>query len=339
MISSRLRIFVCMKAAVCCFIWLGISGVAQAQTVANRKDTKSQSRDEPKSIIPYKNEVRKLASALVPERLQQTGETLILVIGSHGEVLKAEFVYEFEQDNSLRLLESKTKQIIAATVFPPLPQWYENKALPVWLPLESINTPFREVSIQPVKPAYRTEKSSTKSKQGNGFEGVDTREPIFDRTKLHGPDRFREYPARSPTVPPGAMLDAPLVPPGFRAGEKGGIQGGTPSLLKVNIEAGNIAPYRKELLRHLSKIIPEQLISDPCIFLLCIANDGTILKVEILEPTTKELQERSKRRLLKALEGTVFTPLPAWFTGRNLTFKINTATLQGIKDKSGRQPQ
>jgi TonB family protein len=89
--------------------------------------------------------------------------------------------------------------------------------------------------------------------------------------------------------------------------------------------SGNIAPYRKELLQTISKELPPEVgafISGTVQF--AVSKNGKVKNAEVLESTGNP----KKDALIKSsIEKMQFAPLPDWFKGQELTFKIDLTRL------------
>lgn len=110
---------------------------------------------------------------------------------------------------------------------------------------------------------------------------------------------------------------------GLGAGQGEGIQGGEVVKPPVQVgsisKVGNIAPYRKEILYRIAQNWHPKRPVEGVVVLLVIAHDGTLLDKEFV---VKSGSRRSDNEIMKAIEETQFPPLPEWYKGRSLTFKV-----------------
>jgi hypothetical protein len=116
------------------------------------------------------------------------------------------------------------------------------------------------------------------------------------------------YPIAEPPPPPCAMIATRL-----------------PSQSSHRIQ--NIAPYRRELHRRLNESLLAQikakqlteLASCDTILLLTIATDGSLIHSELLQKTGISKLDNA---IINASRTTKFEPLPDWYKGEQLSFKI-----------------
>jgi hypothetical protein len=82
---------------------------------------------------------------------------------------------------------------------------------------------------------------------------------------------------------------------------------------------GNIALYRKEIYDKVSQGWHPKRAVESVVVLLVIAHDGSLLEREIVVGSGSK---RSDKEILKAIDETQFPPLPEWFKGKRLNFKL-----------------
>lgn len=84
--------------------------------------------------------------------------------------------------------------------------------------------------------------------------------------------------------------------------------------------SGNIAPYRQELIRHISVHLPRELNPlDGEVVQLVIGKDGSVVSTQIIESAGNK---RKDAKITAALQEMHFAPLPEWYRGEQLTFRI-----------------
>lgn len=154
-------------------------------------------------------------------------------------------------------------------------------------------------------------------------------EEIVDRSKLKGAERFRGfYPYKeNPRLPEGMVQDVPIsrLPPGSVRDLLLRLPGkpSTTSSAPFSSLAGYITPYRKDLLLRLQGKLPTSAKNESFVLLLTITRDGSLLKAEFSsEAENKTLKDSFKKSVLNAINNIEFAPLPSWFQGAHLTFKI-----------------
>lgn len=99
--------------------------------------------------------------------------------------------------------------------------------------------------------------------------------------------------------------------------------------------SGNIAPYRTELFQRIgANWHPRINTASSIVVKIEIAHDGSLLCAEILESSGNK---KTDKAAIAAIEGTEFAPLPEWYKGESLTFKINMDKV--LEKSSGVQEQ
>lgn len=93
---------------------------------------------------------------------------------------------------------------------------------------------------------------------------------------------------------------------------------------KINFQLGNIGPYRRDLLKRIEKIRPELvLIRDKeavlIYVLLTLEKQGELKKIWIDKGCGDNVAEEKLLNFLKTIQ---YEPLPTWYTGNDLTFRI-----------------
>lgn len=88
---------------------------------------------------------------------------------------------------------------------------------------------------------------------------------------------------------------------------------------------GNIAPYRNSLLLALARNWHPQGRLHAVTLLLTIGKDGALLNSQILQSSGKDKFDRAA---LEAASTTEFPPLPEWYQGEQLNFKLELSSQQ-----------
>ena len=91
---------------------------------------------------------------------------------------------------------------------------------------------------------------------------------------------------------------------------------------------GNIAPYRKSLLMRIAQNWHPKKKNEVMTIQVAIGKDGQVLSAEILESSGNK---RSDKEAIAAVEATEFEPLPEWYKGEQLTFKIDFAKVEALQ--------
>jgi TonB family protein len=93
---------------------------------------------------------------------------------------------------------------------------------------------------------------------------------------------------------------------------------------------GNIAPYRKEVLhRFYQNWHPTRKVQRKMILLLTISRDGSVCDAELFE---RSGDRKSDDEVLRTASDTQFEPLPEWFKGESLTFKLAIDSAEIVQD-------
>ncbi|MBX9879413.1 MAG: TonB C-terminal domain-containing protein [Candidatus Obscuribacterales bacterium] len=92
---------------------------------------------------------------------------------------------------------------------------------------------------------------------------------------------------------------------------------------------GNIGPYRKDLLMRLAQNWKPQNPGQNIFVIIVIAPDGTVLSSAIDEEKSNA-NKKAYKEALKAVEETKFAPLPDWYRGKQLTFKIELSKVEAV---------
>jgi TonB family protein len=83
---------------------------------------------------------------------------------------------------------------------------------------------------------------------------------------------------------------------------------------------GNIAPYRKDMLIRIAQNWHPKRKTESIIIIVTIDHDGKLLADEIFQSSGNK---KSDKEALAAVESTEFAPLPDWYKGDQLQFKIS----------------
>jgi hypothetical protein len=196
---------------------------------------------------------------------------------------------------------------------------------------------------------FNTNSHAQAPKTGTGNTGIDSPEEIVDRNNLKGAERFRGfYPFRAnPRLPEGMVQDVPISRHPLRPGSVRdlllrlpGPGGPSPtSTALFSSVVGYITPYRKDLLLRLQAKLPTSAKKESCVLLLTIARDGSLLKSEFSsEAENKTLKDSSKKSVLDAINSIEFAPLPSWFSGARLTFRIAFPLIDDPDQARSEQP-
>lgn len=90
---------------------------------------------------------------------------------------------------------------------------------------------------------------------------------------------------------------------------------------------GNIGPYRKDLLVRLAQNWKPKQPNQNIIVLLTIAHDGKLLASEIFQSSGSK---KADKEALASVEATEFAPLPDWYKGDQLKFKIELSKVEAV---------
>jgi len=91
---------------------------------------------------------------------------------------------------------------------------------------------------------------------------------------------------------------------------------------------GNIAPYRKDMLIRIAQNWHPKRKNESIIVLVTIDHEGKLLSDEVLESSGNK---KSDKEALAAIEATEFGPLPDWYKGDQLQFKINLDKVEALQ--------
>ncbi len=90
---------------------------------------------------------------------------------------------------------------------------------------------------------------------------------------------------------------------------------------------GNIGPYRKDLLMRLAKNWTRQANGTVPVVVIELAKDGTLRSVVI---SVSSGSKESDKAAIEAVKKTQFAPLPDWYRGDKLTFKIELSKVEAV---------
>ncbi len=91
---------------------------------------------------------------------------------------------------------------------------------------------------------------------------------------------------------------------------------------------GNIAPYRRDLLAKIAASWHPKRKNETLTIQIQIGKDGQVLSVEIVESSGNKKADKEAQA---AIEATEFSPLPEWYKGEQLTFKIDLAKVEQLQ--------
>ncbi|HEY9793026.1 MAG TPA: energy transducer TonB [Candidatus Obscuribacterales bacterium] len=106
-------------------------------------------------------------------------------------------------------------------------------------------------------------------------------------------------------------------------GGPGNIQGA------VKNGMGNIAPYRKDMLLRISQNWHPQRRSESLILLVKLAHDGSVISSEVVQSAG---HKDSDDAALTAIASTAFAPLPDWYQGQTLSFKVSMDKVERLQN-------
>lgn len=92
---------------------------------------------------------------------------------------------------------------------------------------------------------------------------------------------------------------------------------------------GNIGPYRRDLLMKIAANWHPKRKVEAMTVQIQIGKDGQVLSVEIIESSGNK---RADKEAQAAIEATEFAPLPDWFKGDELTFKIDMKKVEQYQE-------
>ena len=92
-----------------------------------------------------------------------------------------------------------------------------------------------------------------------------------------------------------------------------------------NRAMGNIAPYRRDLLMRIAASWHPKHKNETMTVQIQVGRDGQVLSVDVVESSGNK---RADKEAMAAIEATEFAPLPDWYKGDQLTFKIDLAKVE-----------
>ncbi len=117
------------------------------------------------------------------------------------------------------------------------------------------------------------------------------------------------------------------------AGTGEGPAGGVPAIATrlpagAGRAMGNIAPYRKDLLLRLAQNWHPKRTYENLIVLVVLDHDGHLVSSEIFQSSGNK---KGDKEALEAVQATEYAPLPDWFKGETLTFKIELSKVEALQ--------
>lgn len=91
---------------------------------------------------------------------------------------------------------------------------------------------------------------------------------------------------------------------------------------------GNIAPYRRDMLTRIAMNWHPKSKNEAMTIQIAIGKDGSVLSVEIVESSGNK---KADKEAIAAIEATEFSPLPDWYKGEQLSFKIDFAKVEALQ--------
>ncbi len=91
---------------------------------------------------------------------------------------------------------------------------------------------------------------------------------------------------------------------------------------------GNIGPYRKEMLIRIAQNWHPKKKAEDIIVLITLDHDGKLLSDEIFQSSGSK---KADKEALAAVESTEFAPLPDWYKGDQLPFKIELSKVEALQ--------
>jgi TonB family protein len=88
---------------------------------------------------------------------------------------------------------------------------------------------------------------------------------------------------------------------------------------------GNIGPYRKNLLHRIGQNWHPTDLSGNITLLITLDRDGNLLASEVLESSGSR---RLDKQAIVAVKNTEFAPLPEWFKGNHLQFRVELTNVE-----------
>jgi len=90
---------------------------------------------------------------------------------------------------------------------------------------------------------------------------------------------------------------------------------------------GNIAPYRKDLLVRLAQNWHPKKSYESLIVLITVDHGGKLLSSEIFQSSGSK---KADKEAMAAVDATEFAPLPEWYKGESLTFRIELSKVESV---------
>lgn len=148
--------------------------------------------------------------------------------------------------------------------------------------------------------------------------------------RSHGQwERYLEQKEKASSQQPreSGYMDAAVIAPKSSQAKPSTSSLVTTTITDQQESIGNIAPYRSEIIKKINENwravakpkTPSTIDSTPTVMVV-IAKDGALLSIELLESSGNK---KTDRRAMDAIESTDFPPLPEWFTGESVKFKIH----------------
>lgn len=96
----------------------------------------------------------------------------------------------------------------------------------------------------------------------------------------------------------------------------------------TNRAMGNIAPYRKDMLIRIAANWNPKRKYENIILLVEVSREGQLLRCEVVESSGNK---KADNEAIKAIEQTEFAPLPEWYKGESIPFKIELAKVEAAR--------
>lgn len=106
--------------------------------------------------------------------------------------------------------------------------------------------------------------------------------------------------------------------------------GGDEIALNVNNQRamGNIGPYRKELLMKIAANWHPKHKNETMTVQIQLGKDGSVISCEVVESSGNK---RADKEAQAAIESTEFSPLPPWYKGNDMIFRIDLAKVENLQ--------
>jgi TonB family protein len=116
------------------------------------------------------------------------------------------------------------------------------------------------------------------------------------------------------------------------AGTGEGPAGGVPAIATrlpagAVLARGNIAPYRKDMLMRIAQNWHPKKSYEELMVLITIDHDGHLVSSEIFQSSGNR---KADKEALAAVQATEFAPLPDWYKGETLPFKIQLSKVEAL---------